>query len=319
MTLASSLRNFFITFLIASLLFGGLAWFYYDDLEALLPQAGGELSADESSDSAYSADTSSPGGVIDIPSDPGDGLGILNGLIVTKNANGEVLSAQFLRFNSDKRIIVSCKLSLDASLYNDVNVPVPLRDYLRMYPIITSAKAICALTGYSADFYLELSPSSLSKMVADMQSPTYFLRQEVKYVNPIYENVPLDPAQPLPEDYYKEVQSGQIRLTEENLATILEHYSRCDGSDGHGNYNSLLTDLYQSLLGQLADGEKAVMEADPARLARVLSGGMTNMDADFMTEHASLLLKYNEDAYLKKEIPYTTRETVLRNIKSADR
>ncbi len=318
MALASSLRNFFITFLIASLLFGGLAWFFYDDMEALLPQADGDVSEEESTVSSHPEESSS-GDTILIPEDPGDGLGILNGLIVTKNANGEVLSARFMRFNSDKRIIVSCKLSLDASLYNDVNVPVPLRDYLRIYPITTSAQAICALTGYSADFYLELSPSSLYKMIERMQSPGFFLRQEVKYVNPIYENTPLDPAQPLPDDYYKEVQSGQIRLTKDTLDTIFEHYGRCDGSDGHGSYNSLLTDLYQSLLGQLADGEKSTMESDPARFADALSGGMTNMDTEFMNAHASLLLKYNEDAYEKKDVPYTSRDAVLRNIKSADR
>ncbi len=318
MALASSLRNFFITFLIASLVFGGLAWFFYDDMEALLPQADAETSDEGPAVVSRPAESSSGGDIV-IPVDPGDGLGILNGLIVTKNANGEVLSAQFMRFNSDKRIIVSCKLSLDASLYNDVNVPVPLRDYLRIYPITTSAQAICALTGYSADFYLELSPSSLYNMVENMQSPSFFLRQEVKYVNPIYENATLDPALPLPEDYYKEVHSGQIQLTKDTLDTLFEHYGRCDGSDGHGNFNSLLNDLYQSLLSQLADGERSVMESDPARFAGALSGGMTNMDTDFMNAHASLLLKYNEEAYVKKDVPYTSRDAVLRNIKSADR
>lgn len=315
--LATSLRNFFITFVLALLIFGGLAVHYYGDLLALLPgQATEESGGDDTSQTESSGDTSS-GTEIVIPEGEGDNLGILHGLIVTKNADGEVLSARFVRINSERNAVITCNLSLSAVLYNEVGSVVPLRDYLRIYGGETSSAAIASLVGYGADFYLELTPDALDEMIENMMNPHFLVAQEIHYVNPIYAEVTFAPGAAYPTDYYKHVDAGEITLTKDTLATLQEHYGLCDGTDGHISYDALLSDLFSSLLGQLMTEQKTVMLSDRARYAAVFSGASTNLDAAFLAEWGDLLMKYND--YQKVEIPYTSRDATLRAFKEADR
>lgn len=272
-----------------------------------MQEASGEVSetvSDESSEGAISID------------DPGDGLGILHGLIVTKNEKGEVLSARFLRINSVRRSVVGCDLSLSAGLYNEVNAIVPLRDYLRIYSGEKAAAAVCALMGYSADFYLELTPDSLDEMVSNMLEPHYLVAQEINYVNPIYADIQFPSGVVLPTDYYKYVPAGEVMLTADILATIREHYGTCDGTDGHQSYDVLLSGLYETLLEQIFTEQKTVMLNDTARFAAAFSGAETNLTESFLAEKAEILMKYME--YPTKEILYTTRDNTLYEFKMAD-
>ncbi len=308
--MASSMRNFFVTFVLALLIFGGLAFFFYDDLAAFLPQSETEESEDAAMSEEPSRSTSEPSEISVVLNGE-----VLNGLIVTKNADGEVLGAYFLRYNSGVYKIISCELSLSVSLYNEVGALVPLGDYLRIYTIEEAAKAVCALTGYSADFYLEVTPDSLNGLIEQMHNPHYLVRQEIHYVNPIYEDVSVGAVPP---DYYKHVDAGEIALTAETLSVILEHYSLCDGADGHESYDKMLTGLYQSLFEQVMGEQKTIFSVDPDRFARALSGMKTNLDSTFLTEYADLLFKYTDADYTIQEIPYTTRDATLHSIKTAD-
>lgn len=318
--MAASLRNFFITFVLAFAVFGGLAYYYYGDLVALLPQNAAEESEPEVS-GGISADNSesSSGGEISLGPDDGDGLGILHGLIVTKNEDGEALSARFIRINSVRREVIACNLSMGAGLYNDVGAVVPLRDYLRIYSGETASAAICSLTGYQADFYLELMPDSLDELVSNMLEPHYLVAQEIKYVNPIYKDVVFPDGVALPTDYYKYVPSGEVTLNTDIVAMIREHYSACDGSDGHQSYDSVLSGIYESLLDQLFKEQRLFMENDTSRFAAALSGAQTNLNEAFLAEKATILMKYMDEKYLTKEIPYTTRDNTVYEFKMADK
>lgn len=321
MLLLASFRNFFITFVLALALFGGLAYHYYGDLVALLPGTETEESEGEVSGSVSDtvSDESSGGGTIDIV-DKGDDLGFLNGLIVTKSEKGEVMSARFVRINSEKRIVVTCSLSLGAVVYNEVSATVPLRDYLRIYSGEQAASVVCSLTGYRADFYLELTPDALDEMVAWMVDPHFTMLRELQHVNPIYAETEFEPGTPLPTDYYKLVPGGNIALTEDTIANIREHYSVCEGEDGHESYEMLLAGLYDSLINQLFTEQRKTMLADPARLATVLSGAETNLDMAFLQEKAEIFMKYKGDErYTTVEIPYTSRDDTIYNIKMADK
>ncbi len=320
-TLLASFRNFFITFVLALVLFGSLAYHYYGDLVALLPGAETES---ESEVSGTASDDASNGSTSDIPIDiveKGDELGVINGIIVTKSEKGEVLSAKFIRINSETRKVVTCTLSLGAVVYNEVSATVPLRDYLRIYSGADAASVICSLVGYRADFYLELTPDALDEMVAWMDGAHFTLLRELQHVNPIYADQLFVDGQPLPTDYYKLIPSGNIMLTEETIANIREHYIVCDGTaDGHEGYELLLASLYESLLNQIFTEQKDAMLADPARFATVFSGAETNMDAAFLQEKAEILMKYKADErYETVEIPYTTRDDTIYNIKMADK
>lgn len=321
----ASFRNFFITFVLALALFGGLAYHYYGDLVALLPGQDVEETSDDTSGDVSGAvsdesDTDIPI-FIDPPETEGDDLGILNGLFVCKSEKGEVLSAKFVRINSDTRKVVTCALSLSAAVYNDVSAPVPFRDYLRIYSGEKASQVVCSLVGYRADFYLELTPDSLDELVTWMVNPSYSMVRELKHVNPMYAELEVDDTTVLPVDYYVYVPGGNLSLDAEVIATIREHYTICDGTeDRHDSMEMLLASIYESLLTQLFTKQKDAMLDDPARMAMALSGAETNLDVNFLQEKIELLMKYKGDAnYETVEIPYTTRDDTIYKIKLADK
>ncbi len=312
---AVSLRNFFLTFVLALALFGWLGFEYYDELESLLPTADREVSEESSRDESSSEEQSGPGSIM-LPGGEGDGLGILNGLAVTKNEKGEVTKAVFVRLNSDRKAVLTCDLPLSAVLYNDVGALVPLRDYLRIYDGETASMAIATLVGYHADFYLEMSPDALDALVEHLSQPHFLIPQEINYVNPIYAGITEFPGGKVPADYWKHVDAGNITMTGEVLAILREHYESCDGSDGHGSYAALANSMLNSFMDQLMTEQRTVMLADPERFAAALSGMNTNMDAAFLAEWGKLLMKY--ESYKKVEITYTTRDATLKALKDAD-
>ncbi len=310
---AASLRNFFITFVVALAVFAGLALYYYGDLVALLPQSGMEVSQ-ESADNTVSGETSQ--GTIILPNVDSDNLGILHGLVVQKNSQDEVISAIFLRLNSDRKAVLSCELPLTMTLYNDVGVLVPLRDFFRIYDMEICSMAVASLTGYSADFYLEYSPTSMDALVENMLEPHFLIEKEINYVNPIYADQVFEPGTAYPTDYWKHVDAGEITLDSEKLATLREHYSLCDGSDGHETYDALADKMLTSLWLQVRTEQKTVLMSDSARFAAALSGMKTNMDQAFLEQWGTLLMKYTE--YRAVPIEYTTRDATLKAFKEAD-
>ena len=314
-TVAVSLRNFFLTFVLALCLFGWLGFEYYDELKALLPTEQQEVSQEVSENESSGEEQSGPGSII-LPGGEGDDLGCLSGLVVTKNEKGEVTKAEFIRLNSNRKAVLACDLPLSANLYNDVGALVPLRDFLRIYDGERSAVAIAALVGYHADFYVELTAGALDALVANMQQPHFLIPQEINYVNPIYAGVTEFPGGTVPSDYWKHVDAGNITITEEVLAILREHYGLCDGSDGHGSYAALASSMLNSFLDQLFTEQKAAMLADPARFAAAVSGMNTNMDTAFMEQWGELLMKYG--SYRKVEITYTTRDATLKAFKDAE-
>ena len=313
--MAVSLRNFVLTFVLALALFGWLGIEYYDELLALLPKEAEEVSQESSGDDTVSEEQSGPGTIL-LPGEDGDGLGSLNGLVVSKNDKGEVTEALFLRLNSDRKAVLSCELPLTAVLYNDVGALVPLRDFLRLYDRQTSSMAIAALVGYSADFYLELTPSALDALVENMSQPHFLIPQEINYVNPVYQGVTDFPGGRVPADYWRHVDAGNITMTADILAILREHYGLCDGSDGHGSYSALADSMLDSFMTQLVTEQKTVMLSDPNRYAAALSGTNTNMDAAFLAKWGELLMKY--PSYKSVEITYTTRDATLKAFKEAD-
>lgn len=323
--MAASLRNFFITFILALLLFSGVAYAYYGDLAALLPtpSTGPTVSGEESGN--HIPDTSRP---IVVPEDGGDGLGAINGLIVTKNAKGEVFSAKFLRINSDNRRIITCDLSLQASLYNKVGALMPLSDYLRLYPVGQATQAIGALTGYAADFYLVITPDSIKSMAENLGDLSLQLRQTIRYTNPIYEGYTFEDGELLPEDYYIGIEAGTNLFSGDTLSLIFgqytDAYEKLHGSSPAVNPSltvqgpdpdSLLKEIYAYLIKQLNGNDRAELQADTDRLARALSGGETNLTPTFLADHGKLLFKYGDEDYHTVAVPYTTRDATLNNIK----
>lgn len=324
--MAASFRNFLITFLLASLLFGGLAYAYYDDLKGMLPVTddGGTSESDvsETSDVSVSTDIDSTvsGGIV-LPSGPDEDLGAVNGLVVKKGRDGKVLSAKFLRINSATKKVVTCDLSLSAVLYNRVGSLVPLGDYLRIYSIEQAAQAVCSLTGFPADFYLVITPNSVESLASGLGSVSLPLRQAIRYVNPIYNGRVFSDGELLPLDYYIEIPSGTNLFSEGTLSQIFGDYAKAYASAGGTESvqgpspDDVLQEVYTYLLGLLSGDRKAELRADHEKLASALSGSETNIDTTFLAEHGELLFHYGDEGYVEVAVPYTTRDKTLHSIK----
>ena len=323
--MAASLRNFFITFILALLLFGGLAYAYYGDLEAVLPTPSNGTNV--SGENSGTSDIPSRPTIV-VSDDEGDDLGVINGLIVTKNTKGEVTRVKFLRINSNNRRIITCELSLQASLYNKVGALMPLSDYLRLYPVGKATQAISALTGYAADFYLVITPDTVTTMAENLGDLSLPLRQTIRYTNPIYEGYTFEEGDLLPQDYYLSIEAGTNLFAADTLSVIFGSYAnayeKAHGSSPNAGSNvtvqgpapdALLEEMYAYLLPQLSGSHKEALKADTDRLSRALSGGETNLTPTYLADHRELLFKYGEENYRMVEIPYTTRDATLTGIK----
>ena len=309
-------------------MFGGLAFSYYGDFVDLLPAPVNDTSSEGGSGDS---DTSTPSSiVIPSPDDGGDGLGAINGLIVTKSLKGEIFGAKFLRINSDNRRVITCDLSLSASLYNKVGVSVPLSDYLRLYPIGQATQTIRALTGHAADFYLVVTPETVATMIENLEDVRLPLRQMIRFPNPIYNDYTFEDGDLLPQDYYIEIQAGTDILSGDTFSVITgsyaEAYEKQYGPSATGGTvgtvqgqapDDILQEVYTYLLKQLSGGSKELLKTDPTRLSRALSGGETNLTPTFLSNHAELLYKYGESNYRMVPVPYSWNST-LSDIKKAD-
>ncbi len=318
--------------MLASLLFGGLAFAYYDDLKGLLPltveegtspDPSGSETSDIGGTSSGTSDVSGStfsGGIV-LPSGPDEDLGAINGLIVKKGRDGKVLSAEFLRINSATKKVVTCDLSLTAVLYNRVGSLVPLGDYLRIYSIEQAAQAVCSLTGFPADFYLVVTPDSIESLASNLGSVSLPLRQAIRYVNPIYSGKVFSDGELLPLDYYIEIASGTNLFSGDTLSQIFGDYAKAyQAAQGSQNVqgpspDDVLNDIYTYLLGLLSGDRKEELRADHEKLAAALSGAETNLDSSFLAEHGDLLFRYGDEGYAAVVIPYTTRDKTLHSIK----
>ena len=305
--LLSSARNFLITFLVAALVFGGLAYFFYPKLAAMLPTAERTEESEEESEFSglISTENSTTSGNIDI-SDPAEELrGSVGGLLIYKNDDGETVGVRYLRYNLDKEAVAYCDIPVSTTLYNDVGASVPLSDMFGMVSGARAAEMIVALTGCSADFYIVLKPDSLPDLIAGMSAPYYNLKTEIDYKNPKYEDVDLPIDSALPADYYRHVDAGRVGLNKETLEIILEYY-RLSGDTQR--MDSMLLGMYSMLMTQVVTEQKSVLAADYARAAGLLKRAETNITKEFLSEHAADLFRFNE--YERKDIPYSGRTTI---------
>lgn len=316
----SSFLHFLITFVIAFAVFGILAYTYYDSLASQIPSGNTEESEPAESGAETSKQDNSSGILIDIPDESDvteEKLGAVNGLIIAKNQDGFVIGARFIRINADKRMVVSCDFPTSVSLYNSVGVLIPISDYFSMIPGEEAGKAICALTGYRADFYLELTPDSLCSMLPQMDKCTFTMDRVIDYVNPKYENyVPLSEID-YPEDYYRHLDAGEVELNELAVETLLEYYRLQTAAGKSIEISNLLINMYESAIRAIVIDQKEIFRSNAKGLMSVLKEVDTNISEEFLKEHAEKLFHYGD--YYLNEISYTSYDVTLPKIKDADR
>lgn len=307
----SSLRNFFITFVIALLVFGGLAYYFYPKLVAMLPTAEQEES-DETSEGVSEAsggETSSTSGVVIDVSEPEERQkGLLGGLLIFKDDENEVLGVEYVRYDLDREKVAVCEIPVSTVLYNEVGASVPLSDLFGMVNGSKAAEMAFALTGCNTDFYIVLTPASLDNLISGMNAPYYSLKAEIDYKNPKYEDYEPPIGGAYPSDYFRHVDAGRVGLNSENLAIILEYYRLYGGQNGRETMKQMLSGLYKTLVSQLVNEQKTALSADPAKAAKIVKSAETNLNEAFFTDHGADLFRFSE--FERTDIPYSSRTTI---------
>lgn len=312
----SSMRNFFITFLIALIVFGVLGYVFYPKLVSMLPTAEHEDESEDPVDfSGTESERETTSGTIEISDPVGRVRGSIGGLLIYKNDDGSVIGVRYLRYNLDSEAVAFCDIPVSTTLYNDVGASVPISDMFGMVSGAQASEMILALTGCNADFFLTLTPDSLSDMIAGMSAPYFNLKTEIDYKNPKYEDYESVPGEALPADYYRHVDAGRVGLNKETLGIILEYY-RLNAGDGGQKMNSMLLTMYSMLMTQIVNEQRAVLEADPARTIGLFKHAKTDLTTEFLTEYGSDLFRFAE--YDRKDIAYSSR-TTIKEFKDFDR
>ena len=312
----SSMRNFFITFIIALIVFGVLAYVFYPKLEALLPTAEQEEESEPTGDfSGTESEQSITSGTIDISEPGGRVRGSVGGLLIYKNDADEVVGVRYLRYNLDSEQVAVCEIPVTTTLYNDVGALVPISDMFGMVSGEQASEMIVALTGCDADFFITLSPDSLADMIAGMSAPYFNLKTEIDYKNPKYEDYDPPAGTALPADYYRHVDAGRVGLSKETLDIILEYY-RLNASDGGQKMNSMLLTMYSMLMNQLVNEQRTMLSADYARTIGLFRHAETNLNEEFLGDYGEDLFRFVE--LERKDIAYSSR-TTIKEFKDFDR
>lgn len=311
----SSMRNFFITFIIALVVFGVLAYVFYPKLAAMLPTA--EQSEEEETSEDVPGEVSGQGttsGTIEISDPVGRVRGSVGGLLIYQNDEGEAVGVRYVRFNLDSGKVAYCEIPVTTTLYNDVGASVPIADMFGMVSGEQASEMILALTGFDADFFLTLTPDSLSDMIAGMNAPYFNLKTEIDYKNPKYADYDPSAGTALPADYYRHVDAGRVGLNKETLDIILEYYREIEG--GGQKMDAMLLTMYSMLMNQVVNEQCAVLSADYARTIGLFKRAKTNLSLEFLGEYGEDLFGFAEAE--RKVIPYSGR-TTIKDFKDFDR
>lgn len=308
----SSLRNFFITFVIALLVFGGLAYYFYPKLVAMLPTAEQEEESGEQSEGISEVSggeqSTTSGVVIDVSEPEERQKGLLGGLLIFRDDDNEVVGVEYVRYDLDREKVAVCDIPVSTVLYNEVGASVPLSDLFGMVSGSKASEMAFALTGCNSDFFVVLTPDSLGTLIAGMNAPYYSLKAEIDYKNPKYEDYEPPVGSAYPADYFRHVDAGRVGLNSENLAIILEYYRLYGGQNGRETMKQMLSGLYKTLVSQIVNEQKAALSSDPGKLARLLKKADNNLTDAFLAEHGADLLRFSE--FERKDIPYSSRTTI---------
>ena len=318
----SSLLHFLITFVIAFAVFGILAYTYYDSLVSQIPQGVPEESDASSGQPGESENESgsesSSGYIIDIPDDSSSDreYRTVSGLLLFRDAEGFVSEARFLRINEEKKVVVSCNFPTTVSLYNSVGALIPISDYFTMVSGDQASRDIVALTGDTADFYVEMDVESIRAALKFLNHCTFNMDRVIDYVNPIYEDFVPAVEGEFPEDYRKHIDAGEIDLTEEVLDTLLEYHSLQLAAGKTNDIRPILNEMYESIFRAVVVSQKATYKDNAKGVMGILSGARTNLSEIFLREYGELLFSYGD--YYHNEIPFTTHDATLHKLKEAD-
>lgn len=317
----SSLLHFLITFVIAFAVFGILAYTYYDSLVSKIPTGVPSESEDAYNPSgAEQSDGGESGIIVDIPSEDGEEskteIRRISGLLIFKDSEGFVCGTRFLRINETKKVVVSCTIPVTTSLYNSVGALIPISDYFAMISGDQASRDIVALTGDTADFYIEMDVESLRSILPKLNGCTFTMDRVIDYVNPAYENyVPLFDGD-YPPDYRRHIDAGEVDLTADVLEILLEYHALQLAAGKANDIRPLLNEMYESVLRTVVVDQKTTYRDNARGVMSLLSSARTNLSEPYLIENGSLLFSYGD--YYKNEIPFTTHDITLHKIKDAD-
>lgn len=270
--MSKGFRNFFITFILALIVFGFLAYKMVPAAVAFfLPDvSGSESTTSDVSGSDTSEDTSTPT-ESEPPVDQIKGTTFTT-LMLGKDMYGNIDAAMLLKVNKETKTYLIISIPTDMQLQID-GVNQKLKTLLNSRDIGFFTEKIFAITGLKINYYAIFDVNGLIKAVDSLGSLNYNIPRDMHYE---------DPDQGLVIDLKK----GTTKLTGE----IVSHLLRFVPPSGEEGRLAQQRDVIQSILVQMLTLEN--ISKAPSMVESIIANAETNFTVQAFNNNTELIFKY---------------------------
>ena len=283
--MSKGFRNFFITFILALIVFGFLAYKMVPAaVDFFLPSESGSEST-TSDVSGTESDTSEVTSTPDVSLPPVEEIKgtTFTTLLLGKDMYGNIDAAMLLKVNKETKTYLIVSIPTDMQLQID-GVNQKLKTLLRSRDIGFFTEKIYAITGLKIDYYAVFDVNGLIKAVDSLGSKlSYNIPRDMHYE---------DPDQGLVIDLKK----GTTKLTGE----IVSHLLRYVPPSGEEGRLAQQRDVMQSILVQMLTLEN--ISKAPSMVETIVKNAETNFTLQAFNNNIELIFKYS--SFTKQIVQY---------------
>lgn len=291
--MSSAFRNFVLTFLLALIVFGLVAWRVLPAAEAAL------LGTDPAEESSDTSDTASGGELSEDPNvqpvDPekDDGFACL---FVGKNGSGRICSLIFTRVSESREryVVVDIPASTHLSVGSGY---APLYSILNDKDVAAVTSTVSSLVGCDIDYCFVADASSLGQVAALHGNMSVTLPYAVRYLSPEFAVIPEEDRS---EEHYVTIPAGSVRLNAENTPYIL---SAVPNGENEYTYDyslqgTICFSIFEQLFSRRDIGDNTSLLIELAECVE------TNAEINAVVECAPAM--FSKGSYSYANVTYTT-------------
>ena len=285
--MSKGFRNFFITFILALIAFGFIAYKMVPSaVDFFLPaESGSNVSGSESetsrTDTSYETSPSSESSEVSTPIDDIKGNSFTT-LVLGTDMYGNVDAAMLIKVNKETKTYLIVSIPTDMQLQID-GVQQKLKILLKSRDITFFKEKITAITGLKIDYYAVFDINGLIKTVDKLDNIYFNIPNDMKYE---------DPEQSLVIDLKK----GRTKLT----GDIVSQLVRFVPTTGETGRLELQRSLIQSMLVQVLTMEN--VSKAPSLVESIVSNSNTNINLQAINGNTDLIFKYA--SFTKQVVQY---------------
>ena len=291
--MSSAFRNFVLTFLLALIVFGLVAWRVLPAAEAALLGPDPTEESSEPSDTTSDGETSEDPGTQPVDPETDDGFSCL---FVGKNGSGRICSLIFTRVSESRQRYIT--LDIPASTHLSVGLGyAPLYSLLAGKDIAAVTATVSALVGYDIDYCFIADAEAEGQIAALHGDMSVTLPYAVRYLSPEFAVIPEEDRS---EEHYVTIPAGNVRLNGENTPYILDAVP--NGQNAYTYDYSLQGTICFSIFDQLF--ARRDIGDNTSLLIELAECVETNAEINDVIRRAPAM--FSKSSYAYQNVSYTT-------------